>query len=152
VVLPYEALPKEAKVEIVTEGGSDAEPVLPREPSVQTASAAVSRAELPEKLKKPFAVLTTMDRLLAPEQDAECELAFVREALAAIDAWRTRASMKPGVGVFRPMTAEKRASILTFYERAALTMYRGLAKRMDNYARSKDPRQLRIAQVFHTAQ
>ena len=115
-------------------------------------SATVLRAELPESLKKPYAVLTTMDRLLAQEPDAEYERAFVREAIGAIEAWRIRTSLDPGAGFFRPMTPEKRAAILKFYERAALTMYRGLAKRMDNYARSKDPRQLRIARVFHAAQ
>jgi hypothetical protein len=151
-VLPYDALPKEAKVEIVTEGGWGAEPMRPREPSAQPPSAAVVRAELPEPLKKPFAVLTTMDRLLAQEHDAEYDRAFVREAIAAIEARRARTALDTGAGFFRPMTAEKRASILTFYERAALTMYHGLAKRMDNYARSKDPRQLRIARVFHDAQ
>ncbi len=103
-------------------------------------------------MKKPFAVLTTMDRLLAQEQNAEYDLAFVREAMAAIEARRVRSSLDPGAGIVRPMTPEKRASILTFYERAALTMYRGLAKRMDNYARSTDPRQLRIARIFHDAQ
>jgi hypothetical protein len=151
-VLPYDALPKEAQVEIVTEGGWGAEPMRAGAPSAPTLSAAVLRAELPEPLKKPFAVLTTMERSLAQEQGAEYDLAFVREALAAIEARRTRTAMAPGVGFFRPMTPEKRTSILKFYERAALTMYRGLAKRMDNYARSKDPRQLRIAQVFHDAQ
>ena len=152
VVLRYDALPKEARIEIVTEGGWDAEPVRPRGPSAQTPTGTVLRAELPEPLKKPWAVLTTMDRLLAQEHDAEYDLAFVREAIAAIEAWRIRTSLEPGAGFFRPMTPEKRASILTFYERAALTMYRGLAKRMDNYARSKDSRQLRIARVFHDAQ
>ena len=151
-VLRYDELPKEAKVEIVTEGGWSAEPSHPIGPSPPAANATARPAEVPESLKKPFAALTAMERRLAPEQGAEGDRAFIREALAAIEAWQVRSSLEVGAGVFRPMTSEKRASILKFYERAALTMYRGFAKRMESYARSKDPRQVRTAQWFRDAQ
>ena len=51
--------------------------------------------ELPESLKKPYTVLTAMDRLLAQEPNAEYERAFVRESLGTIEAWRMRTAVDP---------------------------------------------------------
>ena len=65
-------------------------------------------------MKKPYAVLTALDRLLAQEPNAEYERAFVRETLAAIEAWRLRSPVDPGPGFFRPMTPKKREAILKF--------------------------------------
>jgi len=101
VALLYDELPKEAKVEIVTEGGWGVESSQPAAPSTtpqRAAKASAPPAELPESLKKSYAVLTTLDRLLAQEPNAEDERAFVRESLAAIDAWRMRSSIDPGSG------------------------------------------------------
>ena len=79
-----------------------------------------------------------MDKLLAEEPNvAESERAFVREAICAIEAWRERTAIEPQ-GFFRPMTIEKRDSIVKFYENAALAMYNGFAKRMSGYAKSPD--------------
>lgn len=149
-VLPYDELPMEAKVEIVTEGGWVAGPTQPTAPPAQAANvAAAPQTELPESLKKPYAVLMAMGNLLAQEQGAEYERAFVRETLGAIEAWRMRSSIDPGVGYFRPITPEKRASILKFYENAALSMYKGFAKRMLGYVRSSCAGKKRLAELFN---
>jgi len=116
------------------------------------AGVATARAELPEALKKPLAVLLAMRRRLADEPGAQFDRAFLREALAAIDAVQIRPTVEPGPGFFRPMTPQKRAAIVKFYERAALIMYQGFAKRMDRYRQSKDPGQVRIAQLFRESQ
>ena len=152
VVLAYNDLPQTAEVEIITDGGWPAGLTRPSSPSEQGASAAAApQADLPESLKKPFAVLTAMSRLLDQEADASLERAFVRESLQAIDAWRQRTAVQPQ-GFFRPMTPEKRAAILKTYETAALGMYQGLARQMEQYAQCKDPRKKGIAKLFGDAQ
>lgn len=151
-VLPYDELPMEAKVEIVTEGGWDAGPTRPTAPPTQAANAAAApQAELSESLKEPYAVLMVMDGLLAQEQGTEYERAFVGETLEAIKAWQMRSSIDPGAGCFRLMTPDKRASILNFYEKAALDMYDGFAKRMSDYARSSCADKKRLAELFQQA-
>ena len=155
VSLLYDELPKEAKVEIVTEGGWEAKPTQTTAPSTtpqQAAKATAPSVELAESLKKPYAVLTTMDRLLAREPNAECERAFVHESLEMIEAWRMRSSMDPGSGFFRPMTAMKRTAILKFYESTAQNLYQGFAKRMAGYAKSPLAEKKRAAELFQRAQ
>ncbi len=151
----YDELPKEAKVEIVTEGGwrtDSARPAMSPSLFQASAEAAVPKVGLPTSLKKPYAVLTAMDRLLAVEPNAEYELSFVRESLAAIEAWRMRTSVEPGPGFFRPMTPEKREAILKFYENAALGMYNGFAKRILGYAKSPHAKKKYLAELFQRAQ
>ena len=102
-------------------------------------------------MKKPYAVLTALDKLLAQEPNVvESERTFVREAIGAIKAWRDRTAIEPQ-GFYRPMTVEKRDSILKFYENAALNMYNGFAKRMLRYAKSDDAGQKRLAALFQQA-
>ncbi|MCL5098519.1 MAG: hypothetical protein M1608_13515 [Candidatus Omnitrophica bacterium] len=152
VFLPYDELPIKAEIEIVTEGGWGTEPVpAVASPAAASNLASGAQAELPDSLKKPYAVLTVMDKSLAEEKGAEFERAFVREALGAIQAWRERSAINPGPGYFRPITPERRASILKFYERAALEMYRGFAKRMTGYAQSTDPAKKHWAELFQNA-
>jgi hypothetical protein len=150
-VLCYEALPKEAKIEIVTEGGWNVPPAQ-QSAAVARPAAGAARAALPESLKKPLAVLGAMERRLAGEQGVQFERAFLREALAAIEAVRVRPTLDPGPGFFRPITPKKREAIVKFYERAAMMMYQGFANRMDRYRQSKDPREVRIAQLFRQSQ
>jgi hypothetical protein len=83
---------------------------------------------------------------------AEYERAFVREALAAIEAWRQRTAVDPGPGYFRPMTAKKRESILKLYENTAVGMYNGLANQMAAYAKSQQADQRRLADLFSSLQ
>jgi hypothetical protein len=156
VVLRYDELPKEAKVEIVTGGGWDRESMQPATSPLlcndtSTTVEAVKQTELPPSLKKPYAVLQAMDKLMVEQPNInEAERAFVGEAIGAIDAWRERTTVVPQ-GFFRPMTAEKRDSILAFYENAALAMYHGFAKRMSQYANSSDPNRKHLAQLYQQA-
>jgi len=152
-VLLYDQVPDEARVEIVTTGGWEAGPALPAAaptPAAVTVAAA-PRTELPESLRRPYAVLKAMDALLAGTPDVcEADRAFVREALGAIDAWRDRTAVE-APGYFRPMTVERRDSIVSFYERAALAMFKGFDKRMSEYANSPDAAKKRVAELFRQA-
>ncbi len=149
-VLLYEQVPEEAHVEIVTGGGWEAEPALPAAlptPDAVTVAAA-PQTELPESLRRPHAMLTAMAELLAGAPDvSEIDRAFVREALGAISAWRDRTAIEPQ-GFFRPMTVEKRDSIVRFYEKAALAMFKGFNKRMSEYANSPDAAKKRVADLY----
>jgi hypothetical protein len=149
-VLLYDELPAEAKIDIVTEGGWDALPAAPASPQAQEAPAAVPQVQLPESLKKPYATLTAMSRLLAQEPNADYERAFLRESLGAIEAWRGRSAIATP-GFFRPITTQRRSGILKFYENAALGMYSGLARRMALYAQSPDAAKKRMAESFQRA-
>ena len=164
VALLYVRLAQEARLEIVTEGGWPTESGAPPIDKVTVADGAAQAdtrltaapktgtAELSAALKKPFAVLTALDRLLANEPGAEYEQSFVRQALEAVNAWRQRTAAEPGPGYFRPMTPEKRAAIVRLYEDTALRMYQGLARRMADYGKSPAAREKRLAELFQTAQ
>ncbi len=159
VVLIYNELPKEAKVEITTEGGWTKEvsttpyPIIPALITEKTPKA-FSPAELPESLKRPFAVLSSMNRLLAnePGADANYERAFIAEAIKSCKDYRVRVTMDPGPGYYRPITPERREGINKFYEQTALSMYNGFTKRMDNYAEKGNMQQKRLAAMFSEAQ
>jgi hypothetical protein len=144
-------LPAQAKIEIVTEGGWDAEPAsLVASLSPGNPASEAAQAQLPETLKRPFAVLTSLKRLLDQEPGAEYERAFVGESLGAIEAWRGRTAVDMP-GFFRPITPQRRSAILKFYENAALGMYNGFARRMAAYAQSPEPAKKRIAELFRQA-
>jgi hypothetical protein len=151
VVLPYEALPKTAKVELVTAGGWPAAAALPASPPTPAATtvAAAPKNELPESLQQPYAALKSMEKLLAGQRgiEAEVEQAFVREAIAAIEVCRERTAVE-AQGFFRPMTIEKRDNIVRFYEDAALAMYRGFARRMSDYENSPVASEKRLGELF----
>jgi hypothetical protein len=154
VALLYDELPNEAKVKIVTEGGWESEPgqrAAPSRPQQAAGVAVTPQAEIPESLRKPRVVLMAMGRLLANEPNADYERAFVRESLGAIEAWQARSGIDPGPGFFRPFTPAKRASVLNFYENAALRMYHGFAKRLTGYAQSSDTAKRRLAALFQQA-
>ena len=153
-VLRYDDLPKEAQVEIVTEGGwKDVEPspsIAPPTPAA-TQVAAAPQTELPEPLRKPYATLQTMEKLLADEPNvAERDRALLREAIQSIEAWRSRTAVE-AQGFFRPMTPAKRDAIVRFYQRAALAMSNGFAKRMAGYAKSSHAGEKRLAELFQQA-
>jgi hypothetical protein len=157
VTLVYDSLPKEATVEIVTEGGWGVE--SPARTAVAGTPVGVGQradkpnaSELSSPLKKPYSVLRTFERHLAQLPYAQFELAFVHETLAAIEAWRQRTAVDPGPGHFRPMTPQKQKAILKLYEDAALAMYNGLAKRMAGYAKSSKAEEKRLAELFQRAQ
>jgi hypothetical protein len=137
VVLMYAELPANAKIEITTAGGWPKEfsateypafPVLLSEK--ETESQIISK--LPESLKKPFEVLTEMKGQLASRQDADYEKAYIEEAIASFEDYCVRIAMDPGPGYYRTITPERKESIIKFYEQAALSMYNGYVKHIEN--------------------
>jgi hypothetical protein len=148
---PWFTLPDEAWVEVVTGGGWPMEPAsveYAREPALVPEGAQPELAPLPESFKKPVAVLTAMAGLLAGEEGAGYERAFVTAALAACEDCRLRRAIEPGPGYFRPITPKRKAALDAFYEKTALDMFRGFAGRMAMFAEKGDPRQKRVAEIF----
>ena len=157
VILMYNELPLDAKIEITTEGGwikSPTKAEYPVNPSLisEKVNIAGNSSELPESLKTPFAVLTAMKKNLEKETDADYEKAFIAEAITSCEDYRSRIAMDPGPGYYRPITAERKDGINKFYEQAALSMYNGFAKRMAGFAEKGDTNQKRIAALFADAQ
>ncbi len=157
LVLVYDELPVEARIEITTEGGWPREPASAVYPAIPAllhgkGKSAAAPAELPESLRRPLAVLSAMSRLLAAEPGADCQRAFVSAALDSCEACRARAALDPGPGYYRAITPQRKAAILEFYEQTALAMYSGFARRMAVYAEKGDARQKRWAALFAAAQ
>lgn len=153
VILRFDELPSEAKVEIATEGGWPTETptvAYPGTPAVfpMTDASAPTPSELPDALKQPFKALTAMRDLLAAETGADYELAFIRETMELCKACAVRARMDPGPGYYRPITPDRRKGLDQFFEKAALGMYHGFARSMSVYARRGDARQKRVAALF----
>ena len=153
VVLFYEALAESSKIEITTEGGWPDEAsvsIYPIRPSLVPKKATILSEikELPESLKKPYAVLSAMERSLSNITGAESELTFLDVVIKSFENCQQRSSMDPGPGYYRPITHERKEGINRFYERTALTMYNGFVKQMEGYAAKGDARQKRIATLF----
>lgn len=157
VVLLFDEIPLEAKIEIITSGGWPNEssttvyPLLPTLNAVEEIKA-LNYVELPESLKRPSAVLSSMKKLLAREPGADYERAFVNAALKSCEDYQVRSKMDPGPGYYRLITPERREGIIKFYEQTALNMYNGFIKRMASYAEKGDMRQKHISTLFAEAQ
>jgi len=157
VVLLYNELPVNATIEITTEGVWPEEAstaIYPVKPSLspKKVTNAQAPAELPESLKKPFAILSALKISLANEANAENERAFLEIAIRSFETYQVRASMDPGPGYYRPITAERKEGINQFYERTSLEMYNGFAKKMERYRKNGDKREKRIGDLFARAQ
>jgi hypothetical protein len=153
IVLYYNDLPKEAKIEIVTEGGWPKESTnlnYPMVPSLISEKFTTEPAlsELPGSLKKPYEVLSEMKRLLPEGTVADNEKAFVLAALKTIEDYQARLWVNPGPGYFRAITPERKEGIHKFYEQSALAMYSGFANRMTGFSKSGDLQQKHIADLF----
>ena len=157
VDLLYNELPADAKVEITTTGGWPKEsttsvyPDVPALVKEKTTKAKVS-AELPDSLKRPFAVLSTMEKLLTKETGADYDKVFINTAIKSFEAYQVRTTLDPGPGYYRIITPERRIGIDKFYAQAALMMYNGFMKRMAGYAEKGDMQQKHIATLFSEAQ
>lgn len=153
VVLLFNELPESAKIEITTYGtwpietSTTAYPAFPALLSGKKAKRHTFSG-LPESLRKPFAVLSTMKKLLENKPGADFDRDFVNEALKSCENYRQRASLDPGPGYYRPITPERREGIIKFYEQTALTMYEGFTKRMARYAEKGDVQQKHMASLF----
>jgi hypothetical protein len=105
-------------------------------------------AELSDTLKRPFAILSGMEKLLANKPEAAFEKQFIAVALKSFEDYRIRATMDAGSGYYRTITPERKAGIIKFYEKTALTMYSGFTNRMARYAESGDTQQQHIADLY----
>lgn len=157
VDLLYNELPTDAKIEITTTGGWPKESttsVYPDVPALfagKTSEEQVS-AELPDSLKRPFAVLSTMEKLLTKETGTDYDKAFINTAIKSFEAYQVRTTLDPGAGYYRTITPDRRIAIDKFYAQAALMMYNGFMKRMAGYAEKGDMQQKHIATLFSEAQ
>jgi len=143
--LSYNTLPEKADVEIIMEGAT----VTIASPSViVNPMLKADIVDMPDSLKKPYAVLIAMSNCLKDQQGAEYERVFLKEAIESIEAWRYRALLDPGPGYFRAITPERREGILKFYENAAITMYSGFASRMQRYSSNGNQREKHIAELY----
>ncbi|MBK7709793.1 MAG: hypothetical protein IPJ37_01615 [Bacteroidales bacterium] len=155
--LIYSELPDKAAIEIVTGGGWPAQlptvgyPVSPALISGDETKAP-EMTELTDAMKKPFSILSEMNRLLEAELGSEYDKAFVAAAIKSFDDYLIRAAMDPGPGYYRPITSERREGINKFYEQAALSMYTGLVNRMAKYSEKGNTEQKHIAELFAKAQ
>jgi hypothetical protein len=155
--LIYSELPEDAAIEITTGGGWPAQlPTVayPLHPSLTSGNETKGheRVEFTDTMKKTYAILCEMNKLLASENEADYDKAFVSAAIKSFDDYLVRAAMDHGPGYFRPITSQRREGINNFYEQAALSMYTGLANRMADYAGKGDSRQKHIAELFSEAQ
>jgi len=157
VVLLYSEIPANAKIDITTEGGWQEQTYISDYPEIPALVPAKNTkapvpVELPDSLNKHVRVLVEMKRLLKNEPDSEYEMAFINVAIKAFEDYRLRMALDPGQGYYRPVTPERREGINKFYERAALSIYEGFVKRMENYAEKGDMRQKHKAELFSDAQ
>jgi len=157
VVLRYDALPESATIEITTEGGWPEEAsvsIYPVRPSLVPKKVInqPGNKQLPESLQKPYANLMSMEKSLTNFAGADNEKAFLGVAIKSIENYQHRSESDPGPGYYRPITPERKEGINQFYERTALTMYKGFVKRMESYAAKGDSRQKKIAALFSAVQ
>ena len=153
ICLNYNDLPEEAKIEIVTKGKIQQEPntteyptfptLLPDEKMKPTVA-----AELSDTLKRPFAIISGMDKLLTDKPEATFEKEFIAATLKSFEDYRVRATMDAGFGYYRTITPDRKAGIIKFYEKTALRMYEGFITRMKVYAESGNTEQKKIANLF----
>ena len=157
VVLFFNDLPVEAKIEITTEGGwpvEQSDTDYPFQPELLQAKNTSNKAalDLPESLKKPYAVLTSVRNQLANEFPSTFEIAFLNEAIKSCEDCRIRLALNPGKGYYRTITSERKEGINDFYEQAALTMCNGFANLMRDCEVNGNTWQKQIAAIFHEAQ
>jgi len=156
IVLRYQDLPEKATIKVVTEGGWPADTITAEYPVFPVVVPAgntdqLDPATLSDSLKVPFRVMRELKVLLAGEPDAAYEAAFTEAILQAIGSYRTRTTIDPGPGYFRPITGQRKEGVITFYEKAALSLYNGLINRLKKYATSDDPRERKVAGIYNQA-
>jgi hypothetical protein len=149
IALIYSDLPNEAKVEIVTEGGWEKQEKTADYPSIpELVNEQAVKSELPDSLQKPFAVLTELDKLLSVESGADYDRSLVKAALESFEAYQYRVNLEVGPGYFRPVDLQRKEAMIRSFAKAAVGMYRGVEKRMENYALQGNQEQKHIASLF----
>ncbi|MHB1001705.1 MAG: hypothetical protein ACYC27_20900 [Armatimonadota bacterium] len=149
VALSYNELPKQANVEIVMEGGWSDGSVTTSSPGYGLAPDPDAKLiDLPADLAKAQRVLTSMQSRMKGIRGSEYADAFTKEALCAIEAYRTRAS-RDAAGAYSEFSREKREAILTDYRNAANNMYTGFMNLMKRYESGSDKRLKRLAAIYN---
>lgn len=152
VILKYNELPAEAKVEIITEGGWVREEFTADYPLIPALISGKSqKINLPDSLQKPYTILTRIDKLLAKESGAEYDHTFVTAAIESFEAYQYRLTMEVGQGYFRPIDQQRKEAMIRLYAKAAIGMYRGFEKRMEKFNQQGDPGQKHISSLFFEA-
>ncbi|MEZ5106390.1 MAG: hypothetical protein R2757_17945 [Draconibacterium sp.] len=154
VDLFYENLPAISKIEIITEGGWPLEKSTVDYPSIPELRKTKNEymevdVKLPESLQKPYQVLQKMHSKLENNSNATSDLAFLNETIKSFSSCGVRTLMDPGKGYYRTITSGRKEGINNFYGQAALTMFNGFAKRMENYATNGNANQKDIAASFY---
>ena len=157
VTLLYNELPTDSKIEIATEGGWPAEQATvsyPLTPALLKVEKEYKKEdiELPESLQKSYRILLMMHAKLEKKSNAVYDLTFLDETIKSFTSCSIRPLIDPGNGYYRAITAGRKEGINNFYEQAALTMYKGFVKRMENYAANGNAEQKNIATIFYDIQ
>ncbi|MDI6829567.1 MAG: hypothetical protein QME62_13905, partial [Armatimonadota bacterium] len=151
VILPFNSLPKNAKVEIIMIGGRHTDAIkLSSRSSEETIVEAKSaeKCNPSESFTKPLLeVLGTMKDIHRRESNAEYENAFIKETIRALEAYDEWAA-KDAAGEYKQFSPEKRAAILKVYEDAAMNMYKGFDSLMKGYASSDNPQKKELYMAY----
>ncbi|MCY1723184.1 hypothetical protein OU798_22740 [Prolixibacteraceae bacterium Z1-6] len=153
IVLNFNALPQESKIEIRTEGGWMVEETTSEYPQIpklvpDERPGVNSLAELPQSLKKPYEILLSVRNKIPNQYPASFEISFLNEAIKSINDCRVRPNITVGEGYYRPLTKERIEGINNFYEQAALSMYKGFEKIMADCETKGDIWQKQLAAIY----
>jgi hypothetical protein len=152
IILMYDELPAEAKVEIVTEGGWAKEEVTADYPVVPAlVQQNAQKTDLPDSLKTQFTVLIKLSELLEKESGAEFDRTFVKAAIESFEAYQYRAGMEVGPGYFRSVDEQRKHAMVRAFAKAATGMYSGIEKRMYRYTDEGNTQQKHMAELFSEA-
>ena len=149
----YNDLPAVANVEISTQGEWEKQEKTVDYPTVPSIMADNTiKSELPDSLQKQLNVLLKFSSLLDKEPGADYDRIFLKTAIESFEACSQRAGMDVGSGYFRAIDPLRKEAMLRSFAKAATGMYRGVEKRMENYAGQENTGLRHIASVFSEAQ
>ena len=128
IVLPYDKLPTNARVDIEMTGGWPTKtPETLEVVDEQYPPGVTVKAEFPESMQKPYDELVAILKENLKTADRPFERALAEETYRAFMAYKDRAS-RDASGWYSDMTPEKRAAILKLYEDAALGLHKRAIK------------------------
>ena len=110
------------------------------------------KVSLPDSLQKPYAIFSNLAKVVEKAQIDEGDRAYLNTVVELFEAYQHRLSIDPGPGYFRPNDQPKKETIIKLYAKSAMTVYKGLEKKMENYAKEGDVKQKRIATRFYEIQ
>jgi len=151
VALKYSSLPISAHIDLATDGGWPRKVYIGDTNLVmEDPRPAALTKELPPELAGPRKHLSTMLDRIAEAAGLEYARIFLREAIAAFDAYRERAAMYEA-GFYPEINADKHTAIMACYHYAATQMYAGIEAMMKSYIEGSDQRLRQFASMFEEA-